>query len=1085
MPPTPPALFSKDNRYGKTIFLILIVAGLAGNYFKFPLFLNIDFLFGSIFAMLALQLFGVGRGIAAAALIAGYTYILWNHPYAIIIMTAEVAVVSWLMGRRKIGMVLADTLYWLLVGMPFVYLFYHFFMHVPSSSTHIAMTKQAVNGIANALIARMIFTAYALKSHKAQMSYREIIYTLLSFFVLCPALITLVIDGRADFIETDQHIRTTLIQDSQLMHRIAETWVISNNNIVVNLAEMAASKSPQQMQAHLEQAKKSSINFLRIGLQNREATTTAIFPLIDDLGKSAIGINYADRPYIPQLKQTFKPMLSEVVMRKIGTPKPIVSILAPVTMDGKYGGYVIGVLDMEQLRKHLSDAISHLDTLYSMIDKNGNVVMTNRTNQIVMKPFVHGRGSLNRLDDRINQWIPELPPNTPVSERWKKSFYVAETGMDNLSDWRLILEQPVAPFQKMLYINYTGKITILFFILLGALALAELLSRRIVVTLGLLRTLTNELPVKLLTKVDSSEIHWPESGIEEITHLIANFREMADLLLEQLNETRHINETLEQRVEKRTNELASIMQELNIILENAPIGIAKLIDRKQVWVNRKLEDIFLYSKEEMDLVTTRFLYPSDEAYEKLGQEAYPILSQGLLFESVQEMVRKDQAHVLVRFIGKAIDPTDMSKGALWLSEDVTGRKLAEEELRKAKEQAETANRAKSEFLANMSHEIRTPLNGVIGMAQLLAMGDLTEEQRLYVDALKDSGKNLMALINDILDLSKIESGIIVIEAAGFSLRHCINDVVMTQKSVMDEKGLVLEVDLAEDIPHVVVGDQLRVRQIFLNLLGNAVKFTNNGGISVTARLLEQQESSVVIELAVSDSGIGILPEAIDKIFMPFVQEDGSTTRQFGGTGLGLTISRRLADLMGGSITVESNPGVGSCFRVAIPFDVIGNTDLVEKTAQSAADSWDGPPLRILFVDDQKINIAFGMALLEKLGHDLVTATNGRECLTAMEQDTFDLVLLDIQMPVMNGEDALFEIRKNERARGYHQPVIALTAYALSGEKERFMEQGFDGYVSKPLAVEELVAEMKRVMAVKTDLNNIARGNYGRGQNKVE
>ena len=197
------------------LFIGLIAAGLAGNYFKFPIFLNIDFLFGSIFAMLALQFFGLGRGILAAAIIASYTYFLWNHPYAIIIMTAEVAVVGWLMNRRKMGMVLADTLYWLIIGMPLVYLFYHFVMHVPFSNTSIVMIKQAMNGIANALVARLIFTGFALRSRSSLTSYREIVYNLLAFFVLCPALIMLAVGSRTDFAETDRRIRTTLIQDSQ------------------------------------------------------------------------------------------------------------------------------------------------------------------------------------------------------------------------------------------------------------------------------------------------------------------------------------------------------------------------------------------------------------------------------------------------------------------------------------------------------------------------------------------------------------------------------------------------------------------------------------------------------------------------------------------------------------------------------------------------------------------------------------------------------------------------------------------------------------------------------------------------------
>ena len=325
-------------RYTITLLLALIVAGLAGNYFKYPIFLNIDFLFGSIFAMLALQFFGAGLGIVAAAIIAGYTYVLWNHPYAIIIMTAEVAVVSWLMTRRKMGMVLADALYWLIIGIPLVYLFYHLVMHVPPVNTSIMAAKQAVNGIANALIARLLFTGYQLRSRSSLTSYKEIFCNLLVFFLLIPVLMLLAVESRTDFVKTDRYIRATLTQNSQIMNQRLKTWVVNRKAAVVTLAEMAATRSPQQMQAPLEQAKKSDVSFMRIGILDREAIITAFFPLIDELGQNNIGKNFADRPFIPNLKQTLKPMLSEVVMGRIGTPKPFVTMLAPVVIAGEYGG---------------------------------------------------------------------------------------------------------------------------------------------------------------------------------------------------------------------------------------------------------------------------------------------------------------------------------------------------------------------------------------------------------------------------------------------------------------------------------------------------------------------------------------------------------------------------------------------------------------------------------------------------------------------------------------------------------------------------------------------------------------------------
>ena len=545
--------------------MALIAAGLAGNYFKYPIFLNIDFLFGSIFAMLAMQRFGLGPGIVAAAIIAGMTYILWNHPYAILIMTAEVAVVGWLMRRRQMGLVVADTLYWLFIGMPLVYIFYHIVMQVPFSNTSIVMIKQTVNGITNALIARMIFTVFSLLSRSSLTSFRDIIYNLLAFFVLFPALIMLSLGCRKDFAETDLHIRTSLIQGRQHAVYSLETWIANRTSAILNLAEMAASRSPEQMQSYLELTIKSDVNFQRAGLQDRDAITIAYFPPIDETGQKVIGRSFADRAYIPVLKQTLKPMLSEVMMGKLGlTPKPIVAMVAPVIIQGEYGGFAGGVLSLEQVKDHFDKSMGEDDLLFTLLDKNGNVIMTNRTDQTVMTPFARGIGTIHHLDEGISQWVPVVPRNTPISERWMKSVYVAETVIGTPTEWKLILEQPVAPFQKMLYNNYTDKLTLLFFLLLGALMLAEFLSRRSIVTLEKLYVITLDLPGKLST--DDTVIDWPESGITELHRLIDNFMQMADSLTAQFTDIRRINESLEQQI---AQEVSKTMEQEHMLVRQS------------------------------------------------------------------------------------------------------------------------------------------------------------------------------------------------------------------------------------------------------------------------------------------------------------------------------------------------------------------------------------------------------------------------------------------------------------------------------------------------------------------------------------
>ncbi|MGH9736837.1 MAG: ATP-binding protein, partial [Candidatus Acidiferrales bacterium] len=579
---------------------------------------------------------------------------------------------------------------------------------------------------------------------------------------------------------------------------------------------------------------------------------------------------------------------------------------------------------------------------------------------------------------------------------------------------------------------------------------------------------------------------------DEIGFLYDRFNEMMNQIQRREQELHRAHANLEVSVDERTKELQKEVADrkqaqhelaertdfLNSLIQNSPLAIIVTDPEHRLQMcNPAFESLFGWRQAEILGQTIEGVVgsPPEET-----DQITKTMVRGEQVHFATRRKRSDGSLIDVELYAVPLHGKERVGRALGMYHDITERVRAEEALVRARDAAEGASRAKSEFLANMSHEIRTPMNGIIGMTDLALDTSLNSEQREYLSMVKSSAHSLLGVLNDILDFSKIEAGKLDLELAVFSLRQNLRETLKAFEFRAHEKRLRLTWSVEDGVPDDLEGDVGRMRQVLINLVGNALKFTEAGEVSVAVEQEESPASGTTLHFRVRDTGIGIPDEKRALIFDPFTQADNSTTRKYGGTGLGLSICGRLVRMMGGEIWVESQVGQGSTFHFTIQVGIADTQRIATRAKDEAAGDESevnagamqthGNGLTVLLAEDNAVNRLVAKRLLEKHGHAVLVAEDGLEAVLSFEREReyIDAILMDIQMPEMDGLTAIHTIRTREEKSGGHIPIIALTAHAMKGDKEKCMEAGADDYITKPLHTPDLLAALARARSQKAE-----------------